>query len=243
MAYTWRSAAAGLRTPAEMHGKHLGAWSAHLGLVLHSLGGRLDLLHVTEVAAKLQGCHGEVAGDGLELGRHAVDQWSPSGDLEARDGVFRNVLDEFENGTNGVPMCRNEDRLAGLERGGDFRLPEGHHALNRVLQALSRGDLFLLEVYILGVLAGVVLAILLNRRWRHVKAAAPDLNLLCAVLLHGLLLVEAGEPSVHPLVQAPRLVDGHVELVGLLEGVVAGLDRTLEDRREADVELEALLLD
>mmetsp|Transcript_47999 Transcript_47999/g.148387 ORF Transcript_47999/g.148387 Transcript_47999/m.148387 type:complete len:244 (-) Transcript_47999:190-921(-) len=243
MAYTWRSAAAGLRTPAEMHGKHLGAWSAHLGLVLHSLGGRLDLLHVTEVAAKLQGCHGEVAGDGLQVFRHAVDQWSPSGDLEARDDIIGDVLDELENGTDGVPVRRDEDRLPILQCRCDLRLPVGHHTRNGVLQTLRHRNLVLLEVHVLRVLARVVLAVLLDGRRRHVEAAAPDLDLLRAVLLHGLLLVEAGEPSVHPLVQAPRLVDGHVQLVGLLQGVVAGLDRTLEDRREADVELEALLLD
>mmetsp|Transcript_14999 Transcript_14999/g.31406 ORF Transcript_14999/g.31406 Transcript_14999/m.31406 type:complete len:318 (+) Transcript_14999:48-1001(+) len=217
--------------------------SAHLGLVLDRLSSRLDLLGIAQVAAELQRRDCKVTGDRLQVSRQAVDKRRARGDLQARDRVVRDVLDELEDRADGVPVRGDKDSLAGLERGSDLGLPEGHHARDRVLQALGRRDLLLLEVRVLGVLAGVELAVLLDRRRRHVEAAAPDLHLVGAVLLHCLLLVEAGQAPVHPLVQAPGLGDGHVELVRLLQRVVEGLDGALEDRGVADVELEALLLD
>mmetsp|Transcript_66948 Transcript_66948/g.178293 ORF Transcript_66948/g.178293 Transcript_66948/m.178293 type:complete len:313 (-) Transcript_66948:70-1008(-) len=217
--------------------------AVHLGLVLDRLGRCLYLLRIPQIPAKLERRDRQVRGDGLQVCGKAVHEGRPRGDLQPGDCVVRDVLDVLQDGTDGVPVRGDKNGLPGLERGSDLRLPEGHHARDGVLEALRHGDVLVLEVRVLCLLARVVLAVLLDGRGRDVEAPAPDLHLLGAVLLHRLLLVQAGESSVHALVQAPALHDGDVHLVGLLESVVEGLDGALEDRGVADVEPQALLLD
>ena len=47
------------------------------------------------------------------------------------------------------------------------------------------------------------LGVRVNIRWAGVERAPPDLDLLLSVFRSGLLLVEAGQSSVHALVEAP----------------------------------------
>merc|ERR1719282_2090565 len=61
------------------------------------------------------------------------------------------------------------------------------------------------------------------------------------MLYHCLLLVQARETSIHALVQSPALDNRDVELVTVLQGEVAGLDGTLQEGREAHVELKTLI--
>mmetsp|Transcript_68536 Transcript_68536/g.201160 ORF Transcript_68536/g.201160 Transcript_68536/m.201160 type:complete len:296 (+) Transcript_68536:164-1051(+) len=223
--------------------------SAHLGLVLHGLRRGLDLLRVAEVAAERQrGGGGAPAGrevrlvglDRLEVLVEVVDQGGAGRDLEAGDVVIGDALDELEDRADGVAVRADEDGLALLQLGGDGLLPVGHHAGDGVLQALRLRDLLRLQVGVLRVLGGVVLALRVDLRRRHVEAAAPHQHLVRAVLLHGLLLVQAGEAAVHALVQAPGLLHRHVLLVGVLQGEVARPVGALEDRGEGDVDLEAV---
>ena len=62
-------------------------------------------------------------------------------------------------------------------------------------------------------------------RRRHVVRPAPDRDLVDAVLVDRLLLVEALERAVVPLVELPRLGDGDPHVVALLERVVERPDR------------------
>ena len=55
-----------------------------------------------------------------------------------------------------------------------------------------------------------------------------------------LLLVEARQRAVVPLVQSPRALDGQPELVELLEDDLRGEDRARQERRKHAVEAEAL---
>mmetsp|Transcript_66953 Transcript_66953/g.178311 ORF Transcript_66953/g.178311 Transcript_66953/m.178311 type:complete len:278 (-) Transcript_66953:158-991(-) len=217
--------------------------AVHLGLVLDRLGRCLYLLRIPQIPAKLERRDRQVRGDGLQVCGKAVHEGRPRGDLQPGDCVVRDVLDVLQDGTDGVPVRGNEDSLPRLQSGSDLCLPEGHHARDGVLEALRHGDVLVLEVRVLCLLARVVLAVLLDGRGRDVEAPAPDLHLLGAVLLHRLLLVEACEAAVHALVQTPTLDHGRMELVALFQGVVERLDRALEDRGVADIKPEALLLD
>ena len=134
-------------------------------------------------------------------------------DLEAGDVVIGDALDELEDRADGVAMGRDEDGLARLQLGCDVLLPVGHDAGDGVLEALRGRDVLGVQGRVLGLVAGVVLGVLLDLGGRDVEAAAPDLHLVRTVLLHSLLLVQAGEGAVHPLVEAPGLRDGGVELV------------------------------
>jgi hypothetical protein len=61
--------------------------------------------------------------------------------------------------------------------------------------------------------------------WRgNIVAPAPDVDLVEAVLLRGLRLVESLESAVVALVKSPRLVEGDPELVHLISHSVKGLD-------------------
>mmetsp|Transcript_24887 Transcript_24887/g.52754 ORF Transcript_24887/g.52754 Transcript_24887/m.52754 type:complete len:203 (-) Transcript_24887:2-610(-) len=137
-------------------------------------------------------------------------------------------------------MCGHKHSLPCLELGLDLGLPIRHHAGDGVLEALCVRDVLAIEARILCLVGRVVLAGLLQGRRRDVEAAAPDLDLLGAVLDHCLLLVEAREAAVHALVEAPSLVHGHEELVSRLECEVQGLDGPLEEGGVGNVDLDAL---
>src|SRR3546814_10404884 len=81
-----------------------------------------------------------------------------------------------------------------------------------------------------------------ERRRRDVKAAAPDLDLIVAMLRRGLGLVEPGEPAIVTFIEAPVLGDGEPEAPHRLERQVQRLDRARLDRGEAGVGRYALRL-
>ena len=214
--------------------------SADLGLILDGLGGCLDLLRIAQVAAELEGLHSQGAGDGLEVGIQLVHQGRAGGNLKARNDVVRDALDHLDDGADGVAVGSHKHSLARFQLWSNCGLPVRHHTSNRVLQALSVWHLLGIQCSVLGLVARVVLA-LLFQGWRgDVEAASPDLNLLRAVLDDRLLLVQACEATVHALVQAPGLVHGDVELIRRLQCQVAGLDGTLQEGREGDVDLQVL---
>ena len=132
-------------------------------------------------------------------------------------------------------------KVAGLELGADVALEVGPGARDGVVEALGVGEdvcghvaELLLHVRVAGV-AG------LERGRAHVEAAAPDEDLVLAVLAGGVGLVEALERAVVALVELPGLVDGQPAAVHLVEDDVEGVDGALEHRGVAHVEVEALL--
>lgn len=78
----------------------------------------------------------------------------------------------------------------------------------------------------------MVLAAPVDGGGRDVVAPPPDQDLVLPVLVDGLLLVEALEGAVVPLVELPRLRLGDPHQVGLLEDVPEGPDGALLERRE-----------
>mmetsp|Transcript_43698 Transcript_43698/g.103154 ORF Transcript_43698/g.103154 Transcript_43698/m.103154 type:complete len:210 (-) Transcript_43698:8-637(-) len=139
-------------------------------------------------------------------------------------------------------MGSDEHGLASLQLWCDDFFPVWHHPGNGVLQALGVWKLFWLQSSILCLIVWVELAGDLQRWWGDVEASAPDLHLLGAMLLDGLLLVQACEAAIHALVQAPSLGDRSVQLISALQRNVAGLDGALEEGSVARIQLEATLL-
>ena len=68
------------------------------------------------------------------------------------------------------------------------------------------------------------------RRW-NVVGTTPDVDLVCAVLVTGSVLVEPLKVAVHALVEPPALDDRHPERVELLQGEPGRLDGAREPRR------------
>src|SRR5262245_17845704 len=76
-----------------------------------------------------------------------------------------------------------------------------------------------------------------QRRRRRVIAPAPDLHLFVAELGRGLGLVESLQPTVMPLVQSPRPMDGNPHHVEFVQRDPQRPDGAFEYRRICDVEL------
>ena len=128
-------------------------------------------------------------------------------------------------------MRGDEHGLARREVDGDVGLPVGQHPLDDVLQALGAGQVGVGEVGVAGVAHLRVLGVVGEHGRRHVERAAPELELLGAVLLERLGLVVALQRAVVALVEAPGALDVDPEAVGLLERDVGGLDGAGEHAR------------
>ena len=137
-------------------------------------------------------------------------------------------------------MGGDQDGLAGLELRDDLRLPVRGHTLDHVGQGLGLRD------RVAGVTRIVVLGVLIVRidlRRRGGIGAAPDHELLVAVLLADLGLVLALQSAVVTLVETPVALDGNPQTIGLVKGDVGGVDGTTQQRGEDDVRQDVLLLE
>ena len=94
----------------------------------------------------------------------------------------------------------NQHRLARPQRRGDLFVPARQHARDGVLEALGIRHI---DPGIARVARQIELAPGLQRRRRNVETAAPDLDLVIAVLGRRLGLVEPGQAAVVALVEPP----------------------------------------
>mmetsp|Transcript_7985 Transcript_7985/g.18517 ORF Transcript_7985/g.18517 Transcript_7985/m.18517 type:complete len:244 (-) Transcript_7985:66-797(-) len=146
----------------------------------------------------------------------------------------------LDKGTEGVAVGSDQNLLAALDGRHASSGPPGKEAVDRVFQALG-GRHILAEILVAGVLGRPKLVVLLHQGGGNVVGAPPHVDLVCAVLLHSLLLVEALEAAVVALVEAPGLLDGDPEHAHVLQNGQACLDGTLQHRRVHNVKRKALL--
>jgi len=214
------------------------------GLVLHTLNARPNSIDIAEVLSA-EGCNGTIGRrgrDDTQVIIELVDQRSASGDVELGNLILRNVVQMLDKGTEGVAVGGNDDVLSGLEVGNDLVLPVREDAVEGGGEGLG-------EVLVKGVagvpriVGGVVLGGGVDGGRGDVVRAAPDEDLVLAVLVDGLLLVEALEGAVVTLVELPRLVGGDPHEVGLLEDVPQSADGALQERGVGNAGLETLGLD
>ena len=214
------------------------------GLVLHTLNARPNSIDIAKVLSAKGGngtigCRG---GDNIQVIVELVDQRSAGGDVELGNVILRDVVQMLDKGTEGVAMGGNDDVLSGLEVGSDLVLPVREYAVEGGGEGLG-------EVLVEGVagvprvVGGVVLGGGVNGGRGDVVRPAPDEDLLLAVLVDGLLLVEALEGAVVTFVELPCLVGGDPHEVGLLEDVPQSADGALQERRVGNGGFEALGLD
>ena len=90
------------------------------------------------------------------------------------------------------------------------------------------------------IVVGIALVPVFEGRRTGVEAAAPDENLVLAVLRSSLGLVETLQRSVVTLVETPGLDDGQPCPIHLVEHDVERVNRALEVARVAQVEIVAL---
>ena len=118
-----------------------------------------------------------------------------------------------------VAVRGDQHRAAGPQVGDDAGLPVGQHPGDDVLEALGAGHL-VAEVGVPRVADLGELVVVVQRRRGHVEAAAPEHELLLAVLRERLLLVLALEGAVVPLVEPPGAAHRDPVPVGRVEGEV-----------------------
>ena len=184
-----------------------------------------------------------IALDGLEVGVEFVDERDAGGDVEFQDLLLGEVVEMFDEGSEGVAVRGDDDALAGLHSGRDFFVPEREEAVDGVLEALGERELILGDAGVAGIVAGPALVGFFQSRWRDVVAAAPNEDLVVAEFRSGLAFVEALERAVVAFVQAPVFFHGNPKLVEFGEDAPEGVERTLEDGDIGDVEREAFLLE
>src|SRR5690606_11502291 len=131
-----------------------------------------------------------------------VDDRLAGGNLEAGDLLVGDVRQVLHQCTQRIAVGGDDHRLAAGQDRENVALPVGQHAFDRQLEAFCQRNG---KAGIARVLTEIEFAAGLEFRRRHVEAAAPDVHLLVAVLRRSLGLVEAGQPAVVPLVQAPVL--------------------------------------
>jgi len=215
-----------------------------LGLVLNTLDARPNGIDITEVLSA-EGGNGTVRRSGrddIQVVVELVDQRSAGGDVELSNVILRNVVQVLDQGAEGVAVSGNDNVLAGLEVGGNLVLPVREDAVEGGGEGLGK---VLVEgmAGVPGVVGGVVLGGGVDGgRWDVVRAT-PDEDLVLAVLVDGLLLVEALEGTVVTLVELPGLVGGDPHEVGLLKDVPQSADGTLQERGVGNSGREALGLD
>ena len=152
------------------------------------------------------------------------------------------MLKLHHEGAQRVAVGGDKNALAALELRLDLLLEVRPRAGDGVLQALGVGEVLLRHVAEHRLDVRVTLVAGRERGRLDVEGTTPDEDLLLAVLLGGLGLVEALERAVVTLVEAPGLVDGQPRTVHLVKDDVQRVDGALEQRGVADVKVEALLL-
>ena len=123
-----------------------------------------------------------------------------------------------------VAVGHDQHGPAGHQVGDDPVVPVGEHPGDHVGQALRLRDQLGRQVRVAVVVVRVVLVVGRDRRRRHVVRAAPDLDLVLAVLLCGLGLVAARQVAVVPLIQSPVAAHRHPQAAHAVQRLVGGAD-------------------
>src|SRR3954453_5368562 len=176
----------------------------------------------------------------LEVVAHLDQQRVAGRDLEAGDRLVADREQVLGQGPQAVAVGGDQQVLALAQGGLEALLPDRHDALERDLQRLAPRQQPRRHVAVARVVARMR-GIVAGERWRrHVVAAAPDADLLVTVAGRRLGLVQALQPAVVALVQAPALDLRQPHHVELVEDDPERADGALQDRGVGEVEAQAL---
>src|SRR5664280_2004083 len=222
------------RSPgAAPRGRGRQAATSGLRLLRDGFGGPLRGLRVAEIPAV----------DLPERSVERVDERNTRRDVQLWDLVIRNAVEMLHERAQAVAMSRDEHLLSAREARDDRVVPVREEAVHDDREALGGREDLRRKTRIASIEPRVGGVLRVEGRRRDRVAAPPLEELLVAVLLRRLLLVEALERAVVPLVQAPRALDGNPELVELLEDDLRREDRARQERGVETVEAESLCLE
>lgn len=214
-----------------------------LGLVLDALDTSFDRGDVTKVTAA-EGANALIGGgrDYIHVVVELVDEGSAGGNVELGDLGLVDIVQMLDEGAERVAVGSDDNVLTSLEVRNNTFLPVGEDAIEGGGEGLGE---VLIEgvVGVAGIVGGMMLGRLVDGGRRDVVGASPDQNLVLAVLVNSLLLVEALKRAVVALVELPRLVHGNPHKVGLLKNMPQGSNGALEQGGMRDGRAQALCLD
>jgi hypothetical protein len=179
--------------------------------------------------------------DRLQLIVQLVDERDPRRNVQLHDVLLADVVQILHERTQAVAVRGDEHALAARDRRRDRVVPVGQEARDRVLERLRAGNLLRPQARVARIAPGVALVVRRHRRWRNVVAAAPDFDLILAVLRGRFRLVQPLERAVVTLVQAPVFRHRNPQLPHLVERDPERLDGADQDRRKGEVEREPRL--
>src|SRR5699024_1892663 len=165
-----------------------------------------------------------------------VDQRHTGRQVQLGDVLIGDLIQVLDQRAQGVAVRDDEGSLRGLETRLDLGLVVRDKALDDVLPARRARALRKDGVGVVGGLR--VLASNLDLRRRGVVAATPGHELLLAVLVASLCLVQALQRTVVPLVEAPVALHRDPVAVRLVQRDIRGHDRAAQQRGEQDGRLD-----
>jgi hypothetical protein len=112
------------------------------------------------------------------------------GDIELCNSRFINTVEVLDQRTQGVTVRSDQNRLSRSQLGNNLRVVVRKDTLQGRLERF-RKVLRELSIGVTRVATRVVLAGLVHSRWRDVVTTTPDKNLILAVLVDRLLLVQS----------------------------------------------------
>lgn len=180
------------RAKGNFPSKHV---SSLLRLICDSFNPSSDLFLVTKVTA-LKRSNGIGMRDGLEIIIELINQWNARRYVQSADFLVGDVVQILHKCTKSIAMSRDNDLLSRLDVGPNLIFPIRHEPLTSRLETLRKlvieFDSFVSRIIRWMVLAGPVY----NGRGDVVRSP-PDKNLLLAMFVHRLLLVETLKSSVY----------------------------------------------
>jgi len=133
--------------------------------------------------------------DGLEIIVKLIDQWNTRRYVQSTDFLVGDVVQILHKRTKSIAMSRDNDLLSRLDVGPNLVLPIRHETLGSRLETLCE---FVIEFdsFVTRIIRGMVLAGSVDNGRGDVVRTTPDEDLILAVLVHRLLLVETLKATV-----------------------------------------------
>ena len=161
--------------------------------------------------------------------------------IHAGDLFIRDPFQVLSERADGIPMGCDQDLLSLSDFRTDHAFEVRSHTCDRILQAFRQRELyFILEFLIRSLVFRASWIICRKSRRTDVIGTTPQMDLLAAVLIRSLCLVESLQRPVVTLIQVIILLDGDPGEIHLIEHRVCRMNGTLQYRCIAFVEGKSL---
>src|SRR5471032_489655 len=200
-------------------------------LVCYGRGFRSDFVGIAQI----------VMFDRFEVFVEFVNQWHTGRDVEFKNFVFAQIIQVFNQRTQGVTVCSDDHALAAFDTWFDNVSPVRDHAIDGQCQAFRRWQLFRAQFRITRIMAWEALIAFFQFWWCHGKATTPLFNLLVTVFFRGFSFIQTLQRAVMTSVQFPGFFNWQPWLIQFVQNAPQGMDGTFQHGGVSEVEMEAFV--